>query len=89
MVEANLEPLVGLGVELVVCMEELNQRGPLADEGGERTLVAESLRVQPLLGRHNLRRRTILVRSADLHAAPDHQLPAPNQLLPPFPDGLT
>lgn len=78
MVKSDLEPLVGFGVELVVCAEELGEPSSESTSVDGPTLVAESLRTQSLLGSHHLGRSTILVRPADLHAAPERQLPAPN-----------
>lgn len=66
-VEADLEPLVRVGVQAVVCTWAIVSFLP--GEQGERsalTLVAQRLRAQPFLGGHDLGRRAILIGTANL-----------------------
>jgi len=75
-VETDLEPLVSLSVQLVVCREESHKSAadgeserPMRRPESELTLVANLLRGESLLGSHHLSRGTVLVSSADLQPA--------------------
>ena len=64
-VKADLEPLVRLGVQLVVCGDA--RSAPAHVPARSRlTLVAKLLRSNVLLRSHDLSRRAVLVRAADL-----------------------
>lgn len=70
MVKADLEPLVRVGVQAVVCRWTTVSIQPVEyGKRSARTLVAQRLRAQPFLGGHDLGRRAILVGTADLQGS--------------------